>query len=78
MREDVVFLRSNKDEKNRWSCRLGCLLAKVEVVQACEDPGDVGAGLGLGMLRLKNAATPLTKAVVSSGGDGTAMGIEQC
>lgn len=50
----------------------------VQVVQACEDPGDVGAGAGLGTLRLKNAATPLTKVVVSSGGDGTAMGIEQC
>jgi hypothetical protein len=48
----------------------------LQVFQACDDPGDVGASAGLGKLRLKNAATPLTKAVVSSGGDGTAMGIE--
>lgn len=66
-----VYTEHKKSE--RWSC---CSDVCLQVVQACDDPGDVGASAGLGKLRLKNAATPLTKAVVSSGGDGTAMGIE--
>lgn len=65
------------DGKKRWSCRADVCL------QSGSGPGSgrswrCGRVAGLGMLRLKNAATPLTKAVVSSGGDGTAMGIEQC